>query len=479
MMSKTTLKAAVVVVLAGSVGCEMAPGTYTAMGTGSEGPAGPQASGAQVGTPTATRVNPNQPTARAVPSSAAANRQLTLDPISTSLVGAVEQDQPITLHAQSNGPPSNAALNLYGEALAKSMTPPPPRGGDGSKAGGQNLTQVSFAQEGADFDPDVSPDGKRVVYASTQHRMTADIYVKNTESRVVSQLTSDPSNDVMPRISPDGNRVSFASNRAGNWDIYVMPIAGGRAIQLTNNAADDLSPSWSPDGTKLAFCRLGEVSGQWEIWTLDVGNAGVASFVCYGLFPAWCPVAGTGTNGTDKIAFQKSRERGDRAFSIWTIDYRDAQAENLTEVASTPLAACINPSWSPDGQWLAFATVPNPQQWAQSTDSRPNTADLWIIDINANSQISLSAGSAVNLMPTWGPNNRLFFVSDRGGIDNIWSMDTNQIVQLATLNMRNNPRPYVAEPSGDRSSRAIQLNSPATPTQATGQDHGAPGEKPH
>jgi hypothetical protein len=395
MMSKTTLKAAVVVVLAGSVGCEMAPGTYTAMGTGSEGPAGPQASGAQVGTPTATRVNPNQPTARAVPSSAAANRQLTLDPISTSLVGAVEQDQPITLHAQSNGPPSNAALNLYGEALAKSMTPPPPRGGDGSKAGGQNLTQVSFAQEGADFDPDVSPDGKRVVYASTQHRMTADIYVKNTESRVVSQLTSDPSNDVMPRISPDGNRVSFASNRAGNWDIYVMPIAGGRA------------------------------------------------------------------------------------FSIWTIDYRDAQAENLTEVASTPLAACINPSWSPDGQWLAFATVPNPQQWAQSTDSRPNTADLWIIDINANSQISLSAGSAVNLMPTWGPNNRLFFVSDRGGIDNIWSMDTNQIVQLATLNMRNNPRPYVAEPSGDRSSRAIQLNSPATPTQATGQDHGAPGEKPH
>jgi len=189
----------------------------------------------------------------------------------------------------------------------------------------------------------------------------------------------------------------------------------------------------------------------------------------------WCPVPGTGTNGTDKIAFQKSRERGDRAFSIWTIDYRDAQAENLTEVASSPLAACINPSWSPDGQWLAFATVPNPQQWAQATDSRPNTADLWIIDINANSQISLSAGSAVNLMPTWGPNNRLFFVSDRGGVDNIWSMDTNQIVQLATMNMRNNPKPYVAQPAGTLP-RPIQINSPA---HATVQENAAPGEKPH
>src|SRR5262249_28432303 len=163
----------------------------------------------------------------------------------------------------------------------------------------------------------------------------------NVESRVVTQLTNDPANDVMPRISPDGGRIAFASNRSGNWDIYVMPITGGRAIQLTNGAADDLHPSWSPDGTQLAFSTPGEASGQRDLWVTGVGASGVAKFLGYGLFPEWCPKGGTGTAGADRIAFQKSRERGDRAFGIWTVDYKDGQAGTTTEVASSPIAACI------------------------------------------------------------------------------------------------------------------------------------------
>ncbi len=469
----TRILALALLIAAGTTGCEMAPGTYSTMGTGSDPAANPNSGPAQGPGPNMRAVP--APHAQAAVQPRGSN--ISIDPVTTSLVGAPGSDEVMTLHTQplQPGQPSNAAMNLYGEVLAKSMTP---QGADAGKAGGANLKQVSFAVEGADFDPDVSPDGKRLVYSSTQHRMTADIYVKNIDSRVVSQLTNDPANDVMPKVSPDGTRVAFASNRAGNWDIFVMPINGGRAIQLTNNSADDLHPTWSPDGTHLAFCRLGEVSGQWEIWTTDVGNSGVASFVCYGLFPAWCPVPGTGANGTDKIAFQKSRERGDRAFSIWTIDFRDAQADNLTEVASTPLAACINPAWSLDGQWLAFATVPNPQQWAQSTDTRPSTADLWLIDVNGNSRISLSAGTAVNLMPSWGPSNRLFFVSDRGGIDNIWSMDTSQIVQLASLNMKSNPAPYVAQPVANPAAHpTVAPKTPSGSKITTGQDH--PGESNH
>jgi len=82
MMNKTTFSAAILVVLAGSLigGCEMAPGTYTTMGT-DEGPSGPSAG---PGSPKARVAS--QPTARVAPGT---NRNLTLDPISTSLVGAV------------------------------------------------------------------------------------------------------------------------------------------------------------------------------------------------------------------------------------------------------------------------------------------------------------------------------------------------------------------------------------------------------
>ncbi len=297
-----------------------------------------------------------------------------------------------------------------------------------------NVVQVSFALEGADFDPDTSADGSKVVFASTQHRSTADLYIKDVQGRTVTQLTNDPSNDIMPRISPDGTRIAFASDRSGAWNIYVMPVAGGRAIQVTSTTADDLHPSWSPDGTQLVFSRMGQMSGQWEMWITDVANAGVGRFIGYGLFPEWSPAARTGPTGGDLIAFQRSRERGDRSFALWTLEYKDGQAGNTTEVAASPNAACVNPTWSRDGQWLAFSTVPNASQWAATDAARPPQADLWMVDLGGTQRINLTSGLALNLMPRFGTNNKLYFVSDRGGTDNIWVMDTTPVMNLAALN---------------------------------------------
>jgi TolB protein len=357
------------------------------------------------------------------------------DPTPGSLILPTDGAIPEFKAFASVSPPFNPATSLYGEVMAKAMA----NSTQGTNMGGGNFTQVSFSQEGADFDPSVSRDGSQIVFASTQHRTTSDIFIKSVQSRVVTQLTNDPANDVMPRTSPDGTRIAFASNRSGNWDIYVIPITGGRTVQITCDAADDLHPSWSPSGAQLVFCRLGEVSGQWEMWVTDVGNTGVARFIGYGLFPEWCPIGGTGAEGADRIAFQRSRERGDRAFGVWTVDYKNGEAGNMTEVASSPVAACINPAWAPDGQWIAFATVPNPSEWANSLESRPASADLWMADLNGTTRISLTSGKAVNLMPTWGPGNRLFFVSDRGGTDNIWSMDTTKVLALARANMKSDP----------------------------------------
>jgi TolB protein len=321
-----------------------------------------------------------------------------------------------------------------------------------------SLAQVSFSLEGSDFDPDVSRDGTMIVFASTQHRPSPDIYIKPVDGRVITQLTSDPAADVMPRLSPDGTRVAFASNRAGNWDIYIMPITGGKAVQVTSSASDELHPSWSPDGSQLVYSRLGEMSGQWEIWVTDVGNSGISRFIGYGLFPEWCPVSGTGTAGADRIAFQKSRERGDRAFAIWTIDYQGGQAGNTTEIASSPIAACINPAWSKDGQWLAFATVPNPGAW-NSEGTRPSSAQLWMVDLSGTNRINLTSDNAVNLMPAWGARNRLFFVSDRSGVDNIWCMDTTPMVQLAQINAGGRSASAKAPPNPERSRPSGQDNA--------------------
>ncbi|MDI1290475.1 MAG: DPP IV N-terminal domain-containing protein, partial [bacterium] len=219
----------------------------------------------------------------------------------------------------------------------------------------EGLTPATFGEEGDDFDPSISRDGSRLVFASTQHRQTSDIYVKNVAGRVVTQLTNDPAEDAMPVFSPDGSRIAFASNRQGNWDIFIMAATGGKALQLTDGAEDEVFPSWSPDGSTLVFSRQNLGTSRWEMWTLPLGASGNPSFIGFGYRPRWCPMPGTGLNGTDRVLYQLGRERGSRSFGIWTIDVGPGTAGQPSMLASSREKAFINPEWSPDGEWIAYA----------------------------------------------------------------------------------------------------------------------------
>lgn len=299
------------------------------------------------------------------------------------------------------------------------------------------LQQITRTSEGAMFDPRMSRCGKFMVFSSTQHRPTADVYMKPVGGSAITQLTADPAHDIMPTISPDGSRIAFTSNRNGNWDIFVMSSRGGQAVQITSGPEHELHPSWSPDGSRLVFCRLGEMSRRWELWTVAVDSPGMMEFIGYGLFPEWSPVAGTGTDGRDKILFQRSRERGSRSFSVWTIDYTPGDTSAPTQVVSLPEAAAINPSWSPDGKWIVYAVVPSASQQmggavASSRGDRPIQADVWMTDPMGGARVNLTAGQFVNLMPTWGTDDRIYFVSNRDGADNIWSMGTTKAIAAIT-----------------------------------------------
>lgn len=301
-----------------------------------------------------------------------------------------------------------------------------------------NVSRVSFADEGADFDPCISNDGTIMVYASTQHSTNADIYLKRVDSRVTTRLTNDNAQDVMPRISPDGSMVAFASDRSGNWDIYVMPVTGGKAIQVTQGLEEEIAPSWSPEGTQIVYSRMGQTSGRWEMWVASIENPDVANFVGYGLFPQWCPVAGTGDGGSDKILYQLGRERGRRSFGVWTLDVSNGKAQNAAQIASNTEQALINPCWSPDGKWIIYSQVPldqvgqdSPGAIDSSDHVGPSHASLWMVSSDGEGQVRLTTGRGSALSPTWAHNDRLFFVSNRDGVDNVWAMDLAGALQTA------------------------------------------------
>lgn len=312
-----------------------------------------------------------------------------------------------------------------------------------------NVRQITASFAGADFDPTPTPDGKHIVFASTQHRPTADIYIKPVHSAVVTRLTDDPGQDVMPAVSPDGRFIAFCSDRNGSWGIFVMPIEGGKAVQLTNDTAHDLHPSWSPDGNRIVFSRLGQQTGRWEMWVADVRAVNNAQFIGFGLFPQWAPVSGTGANGADQIMFQRSRERGDRAFSVWTIDYQanPGTAGRETEIATAPGSALINPSWSPDGRFVTFAQVPYSEAWASGASARPESSVLWMMSVDGTGKVKLTDGKSIDLMPTWSRNNEIFFVSNMGGSEHLWSMELSPALRAASVQIRDLDSAFVNAPT--------------------------------
>lgn len=298
-----------------------------------------------------------------------------------------------------------------------------------------NVRQITRSFAGTDFDPVITPDGDNIVFASTQHRPTADIYTKSINGNVVTRLTDDPAQDVMPAISPDGRFIAFSSDRNGTWDLYIMPSEGGKVVQITNESTHDLHPSWSSDGSKLVFSRLGEQTGRWEMWAMDVNASSGAQFIGFGLFPEWCPVAGTGVAGADQILFQRSRERGDRAFGVWTMDYdpNTGNAGRETEIANGPNQALINPTWSPDGQFICFAAVPNSESWAKGTSAQPESSTLWMVSTQGTGKVKLTDGRAIDIMPAWGRNNDIVFVSNMDGQEHLWSMELSPAVRAASV----------------------------------------------
>jgi TolB protein len=322
----------------------------------------------------------------------------------------------------------------------------------------EGLTQITFATEGADFDPRISRDGQSLVFASTQHRATADIYIKKIGGRAITQLTADPANDVMPALSPDGKRIAFASDRNGTWQLFVMGSAGGRAVQLSPEGACDLHPTWSPDGKRVAFCRLGQVSGRWEMWVVDAANPATAEFIGYGMFPVWCPASGTGEDKADKIAFQRGKERGDRAFGLWTIDYKPGFVSSPTEIVPATAGAAINPNWSPDGQFITYATVKSNQT---------SSAGVWIVTADGSVNVNLTSGPSSDMSPWWGKDGRVYFVSDRSGHDNIWSVGTERAMAALGGAPANDvaakPANTANEPPVDPNAGTTTTNVPTNP----------------
>ena len=134
-------------------------------------------------------------------------------------------------------------------------------------ADGKNLAQILQVDGSYCHQPDWSPDGAWIAFA-TDRDGNIEIYKVRPDGTELTRLTRAPGVDAHPRWSPDGRWLSFTSNRDGNYDIWVMRADGSDARPLTQHTATDDHAAWSPDGKSIAFVSMRD--GAFDIYRLPV-----------------------------------------------------------------------------------------------------------------------------------------------------------------------------------------------------------------
>ena len=109
-------------------------------------------------------------------------------------------------------------------------------------------------------DPQISPDGKSVVYQVTsvslaENKSTTALWLAATEGKMPPKQFTNPNGkkDTHPRWSPDGKRILFSSTRGGSQQLWLVGLDGGEAQPLTTISTGADNGLWSPDGSHIAF----------------------------------------------------------------------------------------------------------------------------------------------------------------------------------------------------------------------------------
>ena len=123
------------------------------------------------------------------------------------------------------------------------------------------LTVMDEFQLQLPAEPQISPDGKNIVYVRRfadpmTDRRYSNLWLVNSDGTDHRPLTSGNHTDASPRWSPDGTRLAYLSDVDGKQQLYIRWMDTGQTARITNLDQSPEAIAWSPDGKMLSFSSL-------------------------------------------------------------------------------------------------------------------------------------------------------------------------------------------------------------------------------
>ncbi|MFC5827841.1 hypothetical protein [Nonomuraea insulae] len=208
-----------------------------------------------------------------------------------------------------------------------------------------------------------------------------------------------------------GKRGVLLMNRIGpsSSNLYISNIDGSNERQLLGTGAFDYHAGLSADGQSVVFTTERTGDGNSCLYRARIDGTNIQPLVSG---PAMNDCGVLSPDGT-KLAFVSTR--GDHKAHIWVLDLRTGRLKNLTDspaVAGDPNGpdGHFRPSWSPDGQWIAFSSDRD-TVWRGHNDGKgwEHTQELSIYIIRPDGtgfrEVASKEGYCLG-SPKWSPDSR-------------------------------------------------------------------------
>ena len=190
-----------------------------------------------------------------------------------------------------------------------------------------------------------------------------------------------------PRVSPDNTRLAFSSLGHDGFQVRMYSLLLGRLVAFPVSGGTNLSPAWSPNGKDVAYSS--SRTGDPEIWVTDLnGSLGrrITNFRGPDVSPTYNPRTGA------QIAWISGRSGLPQ---LYIMEADGSSVQRLTDGGYA-----TSPSWSPNGQFIAYA-------WNRKYGpGAPGGQDIYVMEIATKKWIQLTHDGGPCDFPSWSPDGR-------------------------------------------------------------------------